>query len=85
MLCSADHYPRFVALLSTFVVSSMSVSETHAMQSLQDLPTGFFESSDFRYVGPVGNRVSAVVGEPGNPNVYYLGAVSYTHLRAHET
>jgi photosystem II stability/assembly factor-like uncharacterized protein len=46
------------------------------MQSLQDLPTGFFENSDFRYVGPVGNRVSAVVGEPGNPNVYYFGAAS---------
>ena len=27
-------------------------------------------------MGPVGNRVSAVVGEPGNPGVYYLGAAS---------
>ena len=30
----------------------------------------------FRYIGPPGNRVSAVVGEPGNPNVYYVGAAS---------
>jgi photosystem II stability/assembly factor-like uncharacterized protein len=30
----------------------------------------------FRYIGPPGNRVSAVVGEPGNPNVYYAGAAS---------
>ncbi|HEU4642516.1 MAG TPA: hypothetical protein VFS44_08685 [Gemmatimonadaceae bacterium] len=30
----------------------------------------------FRFVGPQGNRVSAVIGEPGNPNVYYAGAAS---------
>ena len=30
----------------------------------------------YRYIGPVGNRVSAVVGIPGNPNVYYAGAAS---------
>src|SRR5688572_22042585 len=30
----------------------------------------------FRYIGPVGNRVSAVVGIPGDPNVYYAGAAS---------
>lgn len=76
MLWSADRYPRLVTLLSSFVVSVLCVPEAHTMQSLQDLPTGFFENSDFRYVGPVGNRVSAVVGEPGNPNVYYFGAAS---------
>ncbi len=30
----------------------------------------------FRYIGPQGNRVAAVVGEPGNLNVYYAGAAS---------
>ncbi|HEX6533021.1 MAG TPA: hypothetical protein VF041_00405 [Gemmatimonadaceae bacterium] len=30
----------------------------------------------WRFVGPQGNRVSAVIGEPGNPNVYYAGAAS---------
>ncbi len=28
----------------------------------------------FRFVGPVGNRAAAVVGEPGNPLVVYVGA-----------
>jgi photosystem II stability/assembly factor-like uncharacterized protein len=28
----------------------------------------------FRFVGPIGNRVAAVIGEPGNPNVAYIGA-----------
>src|SRR4051812_46561555 len=31
---------------------------------------------NFRYIGPPGNRVSAVIGELGNPNVYYAGAAS---------
>jgi photosystem II stability/assembly factor-like uncharacterized protein len=30
----------------------------------------------FRYVGPVGNRVIAITGVPGNPYVYYAGAAS---------
>lgn len=30
----------------------------------------------WRYIGPVGNRVSAVAGVPGDPDVYYAGAAS---------
>ncbi|HET9984263.1 MAG TPA: hypothetical protein VFQ38_11775, partial [Longimicrobiales bacterium] len=30
----------------------------------------------YRHIGPVGNRVSAVAGVPGDPNVYYAGAAS---------
>ena len=30
----------------------------------------------YRYIGPVGNRTDAVVGVPGNPYVYYVGAAS---------
>src|SRR4051812_10629193 len=30
----------------------------------------------FRYIGPVGNRVAAVTGVVGDPNVYYAGAAS---------
>lgn len=35
-----------------------------------------FSSLPFRFIGPPGNRVSAVTGEPGNRNVYYVGAAS---------
>ena len=34
------------------------------------------EDLQYRHIGPVGNRVSAVVGVPGDPNVYYIGAAS---------
>jgi len=30
----------------------------------------------YRYIGPEGNRATAVAGIPGNPNVYYVGAAS---------
>ena len=48
MLCSADRYPHLVALLGTFLVSILSVSQAHAIQGLEDLPTGFFENSNFK-------------------------------------
>src|SRR5437667_1704940 len=38
----------------------------------------------FRYIGPVGNRTTAVVGVPGNPNVYYVGAASVGIFRSTE-
>jgi photosystem II stability/assembly factor-like uncharacterized protein len=30
----------------------------------------------FRYIGPEGNRADVVVGVPGDPNIYYVGAAS---------
>src|SRR4029077_7042424 len=35
-----------------------------------------YKQLTFRYIGPVGNRVIAVAGVSGNPNVYYVGAAS---------
>src|ERR1700688_3072829 len=37
---------------------------------------GPLDGLKFRFIGPPGNRVSAVVGVPGDPNVYYAGAAS---------
>ena len=39
-------------------------------------PGSPFAHLEYRFIGPPGNRVSAVVGEPGNSNVYYAGAAS---------
>lgn len=30
----------------------------------------------YRFIGPIGNRADAIVGEPGNPNVVYIGAAA---------
>ncbi|MEO8448715.1 MAG: sialidase [Gemmatimonadota bacterium] len=35
-----------------------------------------FNQLRYRYIGPTGNRVIAVAGVPGNPNIYYAGAAS---------
>jgi hypothetical protein len=43
----------------------------------QTLKPKQLQSLRFRFLGPVrGNRVSAVIGEPGNPSVYYVGTAS---------
>jgi photosystem II stability/assembly factor-like uncharacterized protein len=42
-----------------------------------DIAPKDLQSMRFRFVGPDrGNRASAVVGVPGDPNVYYIGAAS---------
>ena len=35
-----------------------------------------FSTLNFRFIGPDGNRMISVAGEPGNPNVSYSGAAS---------
>jgi photosystem II stability/assembly factor-like uncharacterized protein len=70
-LLSAARLAMFGALLGLTAMAAPVSAQT-----LADLPDDFFSSANFRYVGPVGNRVSAVIGEPGNPNVYYFGAAS---------
>src|SRR5215472_5925270 len=35
-----------------------------------------YKQLKYRYIGPVGNRATAVVGIAGNPWVYYVGAAS---------
>jgi photosystem II stability/assembly factor-like uncharacterized protein len=47
-----------------------------AEQDKKDKKLDPFASFKFRYIGPVGNRIIAVVGIPGDPNVYYVGAAS---------
>ncbi len=42
----------------------------------QELAAQRLGELQLRFVGPVGNRVPAVVGVPGDPNVYYAGAAS---------
>jgi photosystem II stability/assembly factor-like uncharacterized protein len=47
-----------------------------AEQEGEEKAKGPFDGLKFRFIGPPGNRVSAVVGVPGDPNVYYAGAAS---------
>ena len=42
----------------------------------QEVKGEFFKQLKYRHIGPVGNRVSAVVGVPANANICYAGAAS---------
>jgi photosystem II stability/assembly factor-like uncharacterized protein len=42
----------------------------------QSVNPDVYKQLKFRYIGPVGNRVSAVAGVAGNPLVYYAGSAS---------
>ena len=42
----------------------------------QTVGTNPFAAMPFRFIGPDGNRAIAVVGEPGNSMVSYVGAAS---------
>lgn len=57
-------------------VGALGPTPSSTVAQSPDLSDEAFTGLDYRYVGPVGNRVTAVVGEPGNPNVYYFGAAA---------
>jgi photosystem II stability/assembly factor-like uncharacterized protein len=57
-----------ICLLMAGVLLESSVAQEISSEKLSQLR--------FRYIGPVGNRVSAVTGVAGYPSVYYAGAAS---------
>ncbi len=48
----------------------------HATAFAQQYDSALFSKLHFRFIGPDGNRAIAIVGEPGNPMVSYVGAAS---------
>jgi photosystem II stability/assembly factor-like uncharacterized protein len=58
------------ALLIIWLISS-SLSLVHAQEAKDILG-----ALRYRHIGPVGNRLTSVVGISGDPNVYYVGAAS---------
>lgn len=44
--------------------------------SAQEITPDLYKSLQYRYIGPPGNRTSAVVGVPGDPLVSYIGSSS---------
>jgi photosystem II stability/assembly factor-like uncharacterized protein len=60
----------FLAAITTFCAAVL----VRAQQ--QQISPDVYNEMKFRYIGPVGNRATAVAGIPGNPNVYYVGAAS---------
>jgi photosystem II stability/assembly factor-like uncharacterized protein len=59
---------RSYAALLLLLVPSLAISQSVDPELLSDLT--------YRFIGPDGNRAIAVMGEPGNPLVMYVGAAS---------
>jgi photosystem II stability/assembly factor-like uncharacterized protein len=60
--------------VSTLIAMSLLlVSGYQPAFAAREADSTIFTQLKFRFIGPPGNRVSAVYGIPGNPNVYYAG------------
>ena len=60
-----------IALLILFIFTGFV-----ALSYSQEISPEIYKQFKHRHIGPIGNRTIAVVGVPGDPNVYYIGAAS---------
>src|SRR5215469_5341861 len=56
------------------VIAILGASLSRAQQL--PIPSDTYQQMKFRYIGPIGGRLTAVAGISGNPNVYYVGSAS---------
>src|SRR5271157_5555958 len=65
-----------LALAAVFGISSRMLAGQSPAQESDANEKDVFKNLEFRNLGPAvgGGRVASVVGIPGNPNVYYVGA-----------
>ena len=66
----------FLALTFAFTTVSTVIPEVVSSAYGQTVTPNLYSELEYRYIGPQGNRVVAVVGVPGDPNVCYTGAAS---------
>ena len=62
----------FTIALSILFIFTDSVVLSYS----QEINPEIYKQFKHRHIGPIGNRTIAVVGIPGDPNVYYIGAAS---------
>ena len=66
--------------LSRFLVKTVAallfLAGGAALNFGQEIKPEIFKQLKYRHIGPVGNRISAVVGVPGKPHICYAGAAS---------
>ncbi len=67
---------RLTRALGTLGMVAVLSSASFTGAASQVTQSDIFSALPYRHIGPVGNRVSAVTGVPGDPNTYYFGAAS---------
>ena len=63
-------------LLAGLISTPTAIGQQEEATSHLDPVADVLGAASFRHVGPVGNRVPAVVGVPGDANIYFAGAAS---------
>ena len=63
-------------LCFSIVLSAQTPQRMQDQKTTSLLAPEAYRQLKYRYIGPVGNRVTAVIGVPGNPWIYYVGAAS---------
>ncbi len=63
-------------LIALGMVAFLSAPGVQAGASVQQIDAAIYSELRYRHIGPEGNRVIAVAGLPGNPDVIYVGAAS---------
>lgn len=73
-----NHLYVYVVVFLAFGLASVFALQTkvRAQNSTASTSTNPLSQLQYRFVGPIGNRADAIVGEPGNPNVIYIGSAA---------
>src|SRR2546430_1914209 len=64
---------KYVAIIAVLVLM-VAPCLLQAQQS--PISPDVYGQLKYRYIGPAGNRATAVAGVPGRPNIWYVGAAS---------
>ncbi len=63
---------RALRIALVCLLTCFSIVSTNAQETTKDV----LGALRYRHIGPTGNRLTSVVGVPGQPNIYYVGAAS---------
>ena len=66
---------RLRTLLALLFLAASAAAQPRPVPAA-DGPAELLDAFAFRHIGPIGNRVSAVSGVPGDPRTWYAGAAS---------
>jgi photosystem II stability/assembly factor-like uncharacterized protein len=68
---------RKCILLLSLLAICLSIHAAQAQETNKEiLGKDILGALRYRHIGPTGNRLTSVVGIPGQPNIYYVGAAS---------
>jgi len=72
-LLSKNRFRIFPCVLTLVI---LLIAGGFSWSTAQEINPEIYSQLQYRHIGPPGNRASAVVGVPGDPLVYYIGAAS---------